>query len=242
MAWIHGVAERYHDISNPTSEAKIRLLGSRLKLGRTSRVLDIASGRGGPALVLAQSCGCHLTCVELFPDFVSAARERAAAAGVSGLIDITQGDAANFTIDPDRYDAVMCLGAAFVYGGLDATLDRLLVGARPGGHVVVGEPYWRGIPLPAGVDPQGFGSFADMFATYERHGLQVVTVIAASGDDWDNYVTLRFLAVQDWLDENPFDPDAAAIQEQHEADKARYAREHGLIGWAIVVGRRPLGA
>jgi hypothetical protein len=59
-----------------------------------------------------------------------------------------------------------------------------------------------------------------------------VTVIAASDDDWDNYVTLRFLAVQDWLDANSSDPDAAAIREQHEAGKAQYARERGLIGWA----------
>ncbi len=167
MPWIHGVAERYHDISNPTSEEKIRLLGQRLKLGPDSRVLDIASGRGGPALVLAQTFGCHLTCVEVFPEFVAAARERIAAAGVESLVDIIQANAATFEIDPGGYDAVMCLGASFVYGGLDATLARLTPGARPGGHVVVGEPYWRSLPLPDGIDPQGFGSFGDTFGAFD---------------------------------------------------------------------------
>ena len=104
MAWIHGIAERYHDISNPTTESKVRLLGSRLRLGPESRVLDIASGRGGPALVLAGTYGCHVTCVELFPDFVAAARERAVAAGVDGLIDVAQADAADFVIEPSSYE------------------------------------------------------------------------------------------------------------------------------------------
>ena len=53
------VAEREHDLQNPTSEAKLQLLGRRLRLGSESRVLDIASGRGGPALILAEAFGCR---------------------------------------------------------------------------------------------------------------------------------------------------------------------------------------
>jgi len=54
------VAERDHEIQNPTSEEKLRLLGERIRLGQSSRVLDIASGRGGPALLLAQAIGCRV--------------------------------------------------------------------------------------------------------------------------------------------------------------------------------------
>ncbi len=128
------------------------------------------------------------------------------AAGVESRIDITQADAATFDIEAGRYDTVMCLGASFVYGGLDATLIALTPGARPGGHVVVGELYWRSLPLPNGIEPEGFRSFADTLAVFEGSHLPVVSVIAASDDDWDNYVTLRFLAVQDWLDANTADP------------------------------------
>ncbi|MGH3055722.1 MAG: hypothetical protein ACRDL7_12180, partial [Gaiellaceae bacterium] len=49
-----------HDILNPTSAEKIRLLGRRLGLGPDSHVLDVASGPGGPALLLAQDFGCRL--------------------------------------------------------------------------------------------------------------------------------------------------------------------------------------
>ena len=55
-SWI-AVVEAQHDIQNPTSAAKIRLLGERLGLQPGSDVLDIASGRCGPAIVLTQTFG-----------------------------------------------------------------------------------------------------------------------------------------------------------------------------------------
>mgnify|MGYP001061279114 CR=1 FL=1 len=63
------VAEASHELQNPTSREKLVLLGQRLELGQESRVLDIASGRGGPALVLAQTYGCSVRGVEISPDF-----------------------------------------------------------------------------------------------------------------------------------------------------------------------------
>ena len=67
------VAERDHEIQNPTSEEKLRLLGERIRLVQGSRVLDIASGRGGPARVLAQAFGCRVEGVETAPEFHAAA-------------------------------------------------------------------------------------------------------------------------------------------------------------------------
>ena len=42
MPWYYAVAERDHDIQNPTSRDKIRLLGELLRLGPDTNVLDIA--------------------------------------------------------------------------------------------------------------------------------------------------------------------------------------------------------
>jgi hypothetical protein len=46
--WPWEVAERDHEIQNPTSAEKILLLGSYLRLTAESRVLDVACGKGGP--------------------------------------------------------------------------------------------------------------------------------------------------------------------------------------------------
>ena len=124
MTWWYAVVEARHELQNPTSPDKIRLLGERLRLGPGSHVLDIASGRGGPAILLAEAFGCRLTCVERSPEFVAGARGRVAAAGLERRIELVEADASTWE-PPGRYDAALCLGATFVYGGLVPTLERL---------------------------------------------------------------------------------------------------------------------
>jgi cyclopropane fatty-acyl-phospholipid synthase-like methyltransferase len=85
MPWWFAVAESKHELQNPTSPEKLRLLGERLSLGPESHVLDVASGRGGPAIVLAQAFGCRITCVERADEFVDVALERVRDAGLEHL-------------------------------------------------------------------------------------------------------------------------------------------------------------
>lgn len=242
MPWYYAVVERYHELQNPTSPEKIRLLGERLRLGPESRVLDVASGRGGPALVLASAFGCRITCVERAEEFVEVARRRTREAGLDDLIEIVRSDASAFPLERGHYDAALCLGASFVWNGLAATLAALAPAVRAGGHVAVGEPYWRTWPLPATYDPRPYEEYvtlAETVARLQSAGLTPVTVIDSSLDDWDRYESLHWLAAEDWLAENPDDPDAAEIRAHHEHRRDRYLRwDRELVGWAILVGRK----
>src|SRR5436305_10714935 len=105
--WWHAVVESEHELMNPTSGDKIRLLGRRLGLRPGSHVLDIASGHCGPALLLAQEFGCRFTCVERAPEFLAAARERISEAGLGDRIQLVEADASAFELG--RYDAALCL-------------------------------------------------------------------------------------------------------------------------------------
>ncbi len=62
MAWPWEVVERDHEIQDPVSPEKIRLLGD---------------GKGGPALILAATYRCRVRGVEIRPAFAEAARARA---------------------------------------------------------------------------------------------------------------------------------------------------------------------
>jgi cyclopropane fatty-acyl-phospholipid synthase-like methyltransferase len=237
------VAERDHELQNPTSEEKLLLLGRRLRLGSGSRVLDIASGRGGPALLLAREFRCRIEGVEIAPEFHAAAVERAEAAGLAELVSFRLDDAAKVELPAEEYDVAMCLGASFVWGSLAGTLDALEPVVRPGGHVVVGEPYLRTLPVPEEYE-EGHGPYTTLEGTvaiFESGALRAVTLIASSDDDWDRYETLHWRAVEEWIAENPDDTDAADIHTRHERyrhDYLRYGRD--LLGWAIFVGwKRP---
>ncbi|HLG09383.1 MAG TPA: class I SAM-dependent methyltransferase [Gaiellaceae bacterium] len=240
------VAESEHEIQNPTSKEKLLLLGERLGLGPETRVLDVASGRGGPALILAGEFGCAVHGIEIAPEFRAAAVERAASAGLAERVSFELGDAASVAFHPESYDIAMCLGASFIFGGLADTVEALAPAVRPGGYVVSGEPYWRRLPLPEGYEDRRdpWTTLEGTAVVFETSGLPVVSVIASSEDDWDRYETLHWRAVEQWLAANPDDPDALEIRTRHEREKRthlRYRRE--LLGWAIFVGwKRPYSA
>ena len=240
MPWFYDIAERDHELQNPTSPEKIRLLGERLRLGPESRVLDLACGKAGPALLLAGAFGCRVLGVERASEFAEIARERVQAAGLTDRIEILEGDAAAFPLEPGAWDAVLCLGASFVWHGLEGTLAALSPAVASGGHVVVGEPFWRAWPLPEGVDDAGYLPLRETVARIESAGLALVALIASSEDDWDTYESLHWQALESWLAEHPRDPDTVVIRERHEAQREAYLRhERALFGWAIFVGRVP---
>jgi len=241
MTWWHAVVEARHELQNPTSAEKIRLLGERLGLEPESHVLDLASGNGGPALLLAGAFGCRLTCVERAPEFVATARERTATAGLEDRIEIIEADAATYELG--RYDAVLCIGATFVFGGLVPTLERLRAAAP---LLAVGEPYWRVWPLPPAPEmdqrqrtaEEEFLPLPETIERAESAGVRVVSLIASSDDDWDRYESLHWEVLDEWLAANPDHPQAREFRARGAAERARYlAWERAVLGWAIFVCR-----
>ena len=241
MTWWHAVVEARHELMNPTSPEKIRLLGERLGLRPDSHALDVASGMCGPAIILAGTFGCRLTCVERAPEFVAAARERVAAAGLADRIEIVESDLESFELG--RYDAALCIGASFAYGGLVPTLERLR-GAAP--LLAVGEPYWRVWPLPpdpfAGeqerTDESEWLPLLETVERFESAGVRVVSLIASSQDDWDTYEALHWQTLDEWLTANPDHPQAAEFRERGAAGRVRYLGwERDVMNWAIFVCR-----
>jgi predicted O-methyltransferase YrrM len=233
------VAERDHELQNPISEEKLRLLGERLRLGPGSRVLDVASGRGGPAVLLAREFGCRIEGIEIAPEFHAVAHQRVEAAGLGDRVSVRLADASTVELPEEEYDVALCLGASFVWGGLAGTLDALEPVVRTDGHVVVGEPFWRELPLPDDYEDRDapFTTLEGTIAIVESGGLRATSVIASSEDDFDRYETLHWRAVEEWLSVNADDPDAADVRARHDLYKRTYLR-HGrrYLGWALFVG------
>jgi SAM-dependent methyltransferase len=239
MSWPWEVAERDHEIQNPTSPEKIRLLGDYLRLTRESLVLDVACGKGGPARILAATYGCRISAIEIRPPFAEEARRQAAAAGLDPLIQVETADAATLQVEPNAFDAVLCLGAAFVWGTIADAAEALGIAVPAGGLIAIGEPFWQQWPLPEGVEAEDFVGLRETVSRFEQAGFRVIGIIAASDDDWDHYESLHWRAIEEWVAQQPAHPRVEELRVAHDQLREDYfAFKRALLGWAIFVGRK----
>jgi SAM-dependent methyltransferase len=83
-----------------------------LKLGPSSRLLDVASGSGGPALHLAQQTGCEIVGVELYGEAVASGNRIAREAGLETRATFVQADCNQpLPFESGGFDAILCIDA-----------------------------------------------------------------------------------------------------------------------------------
>jgi SAM-dependent methyltransferase len=86
--------------------------GASLRLGRGSRLLELACGSGGPALHLARTTGCEIVGVDLHDDGVAQAARMAREAGLDARASFRRADAAEpLPFESGAFDALLCVDA-----------------------------------------------------------------------------------------------------------------------------------
>jgi SAM-dependent methyltransferase len=112
-----------------------------LGLTARSRVLEVASGSGGPALYLADRWDCQVTGVDVNPHGIAAAARSAARGGLADRAKFRLGDATlPLPFATGSFDALLCIDSMNHFPNrLDALRDwsRLL---RAGGRAVFTDP------------------------------------------------------------------------------------------------------
>ncbi len=239
----HEIAEGNHRILNPLIEPQLRLLGEIAGVGPGSRVLDLACGKGELLCRWAEWFGSGGVGVDISTVFAGAARERAVELGVADRVEIVEGDAALYRAEPGAFDVVCCIGATWIGGGLAGTVELLRPALRPGGLLLIGEPYWIETPpfdcLKA--HDIAWDDYCSLEATFERldgAGLELVEMVIANQDTWDRYEASQWLTVTDWLAANPDDPDHEAMTRFRDDNRRTYLRwGRRYLGWGAFVTR-----
>jgi SAM-dependent methyltransferase len=75
-----------------------------------SRVLDISTGIGEPSITAAQRVGKngHVLAIDISPQMLSVAKERAISRGLQDLIEFKEGDAETTDLPSSTFDAALC--------------------------------------------------------------------------------------------------------------------------------------
>lgn len=242
---IFTILESNHRIHNPLSEEKLALLGRALRLTPGSTALDLASGSGELLCTWARDHGLVGTGVDLSTLFTEQARERAVELGVADRVRFVHADAAGYVAD-EPVDLASCVGATWIGGGVAGTVELLAQSLRPGGTMLIGEPYWLRTP-PDQQTVEGchagsvddFGALHELLTQFIDLGYDVVEMVLADQDSWDRYEAAQWLNARRWLDENPDDELAGEVREglrTRPVGHARYAREY--LGWGVFALQR----
>jgi|SRR5215207_1382494 len=108
-------------------------------IGPGSHALDVASGAGTTALLLARELGAEVVGVELGAEAVAQARAAAAQAGLDAAVSFVTGDAAALPLADAGVDAVLCECSLCLFEDKQATVREMARVLRPGGRIVIAD-------------------------------------------------------------------------------------------------------
>lgn len=234
------IRESSHRVLNPITADKLATMGQALRLPAGTTVLDLCCGKGELLNTWARDHGVSGVGVDISTVFLDAARERAAELGVADRVTFRHGDAAGFVSDAP-VDLVACVGATWIGDGVTGTVELLGRSLRPGGLMLVGEPYWRLTPPDQATveacyatQDDEWRALPDLVAHFNDLGWDVVEMVLADGDSWDRYVAAQWLNIRRWLDDNPYDELAPAMREELSESQIRYTRYlREYLGWGL---------
>jgi arsenite methyltransferase len=134
---------------HPGGDALSRRLANLAGLREGWRVLDVASGRGPTARLLAAEFGAQVTGVDRSPQAIAAATAEAAAAGLGDRLRFAEGDSEALPVPSGAFHAVVCECALCLFPDKQRALGEMRRALRPGGVVAIADVTTEPDDLPA---------------------------------------------------------------------------------------------
>jgi len=125
--------------SNP--EVMAELIKKHVSVSESTRILDLACGKGAVAIKVAQKLRANVKGVDLMPAFIEYAAQKAKEYGVSDLCEFTVGDIKETVKKAKDYDCVIFGAVGKVLGTPAETLDQLKTVIKTGGYILMDECY-----------------------------------------------------------------------------------------------------
>ena len=240
------ITHKYHILCNPTSNEKFERFCNLLNLSKDSRVLDIACGKGEVLIRLAEKYGISGVGVDISPFCVRDCKEKHRQRAPETDLTFIELDGAKYQpASGELFDVVMCIGASWVFEDHIGTLRAIKKMVKPGGLVIVGEPFWLKEPDAEYLKAAGFTrdfsrSHEENVYQGEEIGLSCLYTLVSNKDDWDHYETLQWWAVDNYIQSHKDDSDNQELLEKTEREKKLYLKwGRDTINWAVYIFRNP---
>lgn len=234
------IREHSHRIHNPFTSEKLATLAEAIRLRPGVTLLDLACGSGEMLCTWARDRGISGLGVDISTSFVRQAHERAVELEVADRVTFEHNDASGY-VAAEPVDVAMCIGATWIGNGVAGTIELLRQSLRPGGLLLIGEPFWRLDPPDQATveachassknDYRDLPGLVDLFGNL---GWDLVEMVLADEDSWDRYVAAQWFNIREWLDANPDDELAGAFRAELDTAPLNYVRFlRPYLGWGV---------
>ncbi|MGC9540161.1 class I SAM-dependent methyltransferase [Streptomyces sp. UG1] len=240
------------DSYHPGGTALTRRLAGTLGPAAGDRVLDVASGRGTTALLLADAYDVRVDGVDYSPANTALAQGAASAAGLTERVSFTTGDAEQLPYPAGAFDAVVCECALCTFPGKATAAAEFARVLRPGGRLGITDVTATPDRLPAELtgltariaciaDARPLDEYAALLSAAglrttrtERHDRAMLRMI----DQIEARLNLLRLTAPDRLTAAGLDLDAAPAA----LNAARTAVSAGVLGYGLLVAEKARAA
>jgi SAM-dependent methyltransferase len=232
------IRESSHRVLNPVTPEKIATLGAAIGLRRDVSVLDLCCGKGEMLSTWARDHGITGVGVDISTAFLAAAHARAEELEVADRVSFIHGDASTYVAD-GPVDVAACIGATWIGNGPAGTIELLARSLRPGGLMLIGEPFWRADPpenaaIPGHHIQATFETLPGLVTLFSDLEYDLVEMVLADEDSWDRYRAAQWFNIRTFLDANPDDELAAELRAELTRAPLDYIRhERHRLGWGV---------
>ncbi len=232
------ISEKYMEIINPSSPEKILKIGKFLRLEPGKKVIDFGCGFAEPLVLWAEAYGIDGVGIDIRPNACIRATAKIKEKKLETRIEIVCMSGADYQFIPASFDAAVCIGASFIFGGFRQTIQAMRKAIRPEGRLAIGEPYW----LKSTIPPEYVRLIGDFHTEHElvqiarQEGFDFEYLVRSSQDDWDRYEADNWHGLVRWLEENTDHPErdqVAAHLRKSQDEYFQYGREY--LGWEMIV-------
>lgn len=139
------------DSFHPGGLKLTKQLAQQLIIGRDSRVLDIASGRGTSSLYLAEQFGCEVVALDLSEKNLVYTRILAKEQNLSSQITSTTANAEELPFENNKFDAIICECAVCTFENPQQAVNEMFRVLKPNARVGISDVV-RNKELPVDLD------------------------------------------------------------------------------------------
>lgn len=205
-----------------------RRIAELVHMTPTTRILDVSCGKGVFACLYAKEFGCSVTGIDINPQFIEIARQRAHSEGVADKVEFKVGDSRKLPFQDAEFDVVVneCAVGLTAIGDPEGVLREMVRVTKVGGKVVIHESTWlKELPVPEKTDlALRMGTVPYAVDEWQRM-LHQAGARSQVVEDWSGVD--NFLKMRPGYKGNPNSPDIFTLREKV-ALAPRIALKYGL--------------